>query len=383
MRTSSLTSYRRNAEQTRTDCPPRHSLRLRHLGSHGSNRQGRDAQRGGQSEHGLSACLGRSGVLLDNIALHQARTCASQGHLRALRSRRVRTRVQPVLLHHRSEHHHPVQRRHRNHIAAYLRNDIRSAHSEGTHHGAQSVGRGRRLLGCRHSDSQHRRSQRLAHRRHTWRPTVRGCADVVRALPLALSQHSETLQSDNHEQVDVHVGYHPAHAVPRLARRVYRLAGGQPQDMARNRLRGILRHLHRLSVYADGATHAAPHRGEHLQLYAARGGGIGEHRLRHVPLHVEASRGCSARLQWRMARNQVKIAKGYGVEALLKPSASVDTDICVDRYGHLHRPIRTSAPTDTDIRADRYGHLRRPIRTSLPNHPKRPNKRNTAVTMSS
>ena len=76
-------------------------------------------------------------------------------------------------------------------------------------------------------------------------------------------------------------------------------------------LRGILRHLHRLPVHADGATHAAPHRGEHLQLYAARGGGIGEHRLRHVPLHVEASRGCSARLQWRMARNQVKIAKGY------------------------------------------------------------------------
>ncbi|WP_370790169.1 hypothetical protein [Leyella stercorea] len=82
-----------------------------------------------------------------------------------------------------------------------------------------------------------------------------------------------------------------------------------------------------------------------------------------------------------MARNQVKIAKGYGVEALLKPSASVDTDICVDRYGHPRRPIRTSAPTDTDICADRYGHLHRPIRASLPNHPKRPNTRNAAVTM--
>lgn len=29
---------------------------------------------------------------------------------------------------------------------------------------------------------------------------------------------------------------------------------------------------------------------------------------------------------------------------MLKPSASVDTDIRADRYGHLRRPIRTIAP---------------------------------------
>ena len=53
--------------------------------------------------------------------------------------------MQPVLLHHRSEHHHPIQRRHRNHIAAYLRNDIRSTHSEGTITGRKALGVG---VGC-------------------------------------------------------------------------------------------------------------------------------------------------------------------------------------------------------------------------------------------
>ncbi|WP_417097983.1 hypothetical protein [Leyella stercorea] len=36
--------------------------------------------------------------------------------------------------------------------------------------------------------------------------------------------------------------------------------------------------------------------------------------------------------------------------------------ICVDRCGHLRRPIRTSAPTDADICVDRCRHLRRPMR---------------------
>ncbi|WP_278820071.1 hypothetical protein, partial [Leyella stercorea] len=39
-------------------------------------------------------------------------------------------------------------------------------------------------------------------------------------------------------------------------------------------------------------------------------------------------------------------------------------DICVDRCGHLRRPMRTSASTDADICVDRCGHPRRPIRTS-------------------
>nr|DAK76985.1 MAG TPA: hypothetical protein [Caudoviricetes sp.] len=37
------------------------------------------------------------------------------------------------------------------------------------------------------------------------------------------------------------------------------------------------------------------------------------------------------------------------------PSASVDTDIRVGRYGHLRRSIRESAPTVTSIRTGRCG----------------------------
>ena len=32
-----------------------------------------------------------------------------------------------------------------------------------------------------------------------------------------------------------------------------------------------------------------------------------------------------------------------------KPSASVDTDVCVGRCGHLRRSVRTSASVDTDV----------------------------------
>ncbi|WP_417469506.1 hypothetical protein [Leyella stercorea] len=34
-------------------------------------------------------------------------------------------------------------------------------------------------------------------------------------------------------------------------------------------------------------------------------------------------------------------------------SAPTDADICVDRCGHLRRPLRTSAPTDAAICVDR------------------------------
>ena len=44
-------------------------------------------------------------------------------------------------------------------------------------------------------------------------------------------------------------------------------------------------------------------------------------------------------------------------------SASTDADVCADRYGCLHRPMRMSAPTDADVRADRCGCPRRPMRT--------------------
>ncbi|WP_278812227.1 hypothetical protein [Leyella stercorea] len=38
-----------------------------------------------------------------------------------------------------------------------------------------------------------------------------------------------------------------------------------------------------------------------------------------------------------------------------KPSASVDTSICADRYEHPRRSLRASAPTVTSIRVGRCG----------------------------
>ncbi|WP_278518860.1 hypothetical protein [Leyella stercorea] len=39
----------------------------------------------------------------------------------------------------------------------------------------------------------------------------------------------------------------------------------------------------------------------------------------------------------------------------MRMSASVVTDVCVDRCGCLRRPIRMSAPTDADVCIDRCG----------------------------
>ncbi|MBL6517978.1 hypothetical protein [Leyella stercorea] len=45
-------------------------------------------------------------------------------------------------------------------------------------------------------------------------------------------------------------------------------------------------------------------------------------------------------------------------------AASTVADICVDRCGHLRRPLRTSASTVADVCVDRCGCLRRPLRMS-------------------
>ncbi|WP_302353264.1 hypothetical protein [Leyella stercorea] len=57
------------------------------------------------------------------------------------------------------------------------------------------------------------------------------------------------------------------------------------------------------------------------------------------------------------------MVEGGGAIIQRKTSRSI---ICVDRYGHPRRPMRTSAPTDADVCADRCGCLRRPMRTSAP-----------------
>ncbi|WP_455512545.1 hypothetical protein [Leyella stercorea] len=40
-------------------------------------------------------------------------------------------------------------------------------------------------------------------------------------------------------------------------------------------------------------------------------------------------------------------------EVLLIASAPTDADVCTDRRGCLHRPMRMSAPTDADVCTDR------------------------------
>ena len=51
------------------------------------------------------------------------------------------------------------------------------------------------------------------------------------------------------------------------------------------------------------------------------------------------------------------------IGALRFPSASTDTDICVDRCGCLRRPIRMSAPTGADVCADRCATKKCEVRT--------------------
>ncbi|WP_302555513.1 hypothetical protein [Leyella stercorea] len=57
------------------------------------------------------------------------------------------------------------------------------------------------------------------------------------------------------------------------------------------------------------------------------------------------------------------MVEGGGAIIQRKTSRSI---ICVDRCGHLRRPIRASASTDADVCADRCVRLRRPMRTSAP-----------------
>ncbi|WP_278888919.1 hypothetical protein [Leyella stercorea] len=55
------------------------------------------------------------------------------------------------------------------------------------------------------------------------------------------------------------------------------------------------------------------------------------------------------------------MVEGGGAIIQRKTSRSI---ICVDRYEHLRRLMRTSASTDAYVCADRCVRLRRPMRTS-------------------
>ena len=48
----------------------------------------------------------------------------------------------------------------------------------------------------------------------------------------------------------------------------------------------------------------------------------------------------------------------------LRASASVDTDVCVGRYGCLRRSVRMSASVGADVCVGRCGCLRRSVRIS-------------------
>ncbi len=51
------------------------------------------------------------------------------------------------------------------------------------------------------------------------------------------------------------------------------------------------------------------------------------------------------------------------IEASCFPSASTDADVCVDRCGHLRRPMRMSAPTGADVCVGRCATKKCEVRT--------------------
>ena len=112
--------------------------------------------------------------------------------------------------------------------------------------------------------------------------------------------------------MDVHLCHDTYPAVHVQPRGRHQLCGRAYKHMARNGLRGVLRHIHKLHPDDDRTAHAAPHRGEHIQLCAAARIGYGEHTHGHRRVQAEPGTGRHTGLSRRMARNQVEVACRHG-----------------------------------------------------------------------
>ena len=82
--------------------------------------------------------------------------------------------------------------------------------------------------------------------------------------------------------------------------------------MARNWLRRHLRHIRKLHPHDDRTAHAAPHRGEHIQLRAAHSLGYGQRADGHRRVQAVAGSGRNISMSRRLARNQVEIETRHG-----------------------------------------------------------------------
>ena len=126
-------------------------------------------------------------------------------------------------------------------------------------------------------------------------------AQLSFALYLALYAH-------HREQMDVHLGSSIARPVYASARCAHRLESRHARSVGRHGIRSVLRHIHSLSAHADSTEDSAPNCSEYIQLYAARGGCIGESVSRNVRVHMEAGARRGTGFQRSMACDKVEIA---------------------------------------------------------------------------
>ena len=161
--------------------------------------------------HGIEAstwyhsAFWRSHPLLAHFTLHPQGAHPYNRHHQVGWSRTLRTGIQPVLLHHRTEHHLAQQFEHHDYIDAYLRHDSVVPHPPRAHHLEEGGWRTLRLQRCRahHHDKCH--GGKCQSGKHLGRLTLHGRTTVVCALSVALQALGGKVFALHHQQVDVHL----------------------------------------------------------------------------------------------------------------------------------------------------------------------------------
>ena len=192
---------RRNGEKQSIGGSPEHFRRLRHLGTDGTTGQGCYDTRTGWHHDGVVSCDGRCYPILADDACDDAPETSSWGGDTArTRSRQtdicwrcsVWTGVQPMLLHHRTQHHLARECEHRDDIDADFCNDPIVSHLEGTHHLEEGGWSGRGLCWCINAGADQCQRCRREGRRRAWRCVGDVCSAILRIVPVAVqSVHQE------------------------------------------------------------------------------------------------------------------------------------------------------------------------------------------------
>ena len=264
--------------------------------------------------HGLTGIQGnrRRIALLVHILFPAQRACTQERLAHVCRCSHIRAGHQPVLLHHRPEHHFSHQCQHCHHLNANICHDSCSHHPQRAHHRQESLGC---LLGvqrCCHPDTHQCSSLQCRSWRPSWRPALHVRTALVRLVSVDVQPTHQTLFSVHGQQVDVYL-CHLAHIALHLwACSSHRLCQRARQDLAGDRICGILRHLHQLHTNDDRPAHPAPHSGQYIQLCATIGIGNGHHPHRHRCIQVQPGPCRHSGLPRSMARYQVEVESGHG-----------------------------------------------------------------------